>query len=77
MPEREPLFTDRPKPIFVHYRGKLLTGQYRADRGTVTVTSQTGRSKVAPAWPSTVEAVARVLLMELEQEQLRDGVARP
>jgi hypothetical protein len=57
--------------IFVEFRGKLLTGQYRVDGVIVTVTSQDGRSKAMHAWPTAAEAVARVLLLELEEELRR------
>jgi hypothetical protein len=71
MDKPEATSTGELKTVFVEYRGKLLMGRYRVNRGIVTAMSQDGRSKALPAWPTSAEAVARVLLMELEQERLR------
>jgi hypothetical protein len=67
----KPRTAGEAKTIFVEFRGKPLAGRYRVNGGIVTVTSQDGRSKAMPAWPTTTESVARVLLMELEQELRR------
>jgi hypothetical protein len=64
----KPRAADEAKTILVEFRGKLLAGRYRVDGVIVTVTSQDGRSKAMHAWPTAAEAVARVLLMELEEE---------
>ena len=64
----KPRAADEAKTVFVDYRGKPLTGRYRVDGVIVTVTSQDGRTKAMHAWPTAAEAVARVLLMELEEE---------
>jgi hypothetical protein len=71
MDEPAPTSTGELKTIFVEFRGKLVMGRYRVNRGVVTALSHDGRSKAMPAWPSTAESIARVLLMELEQERLR------
>jgi hypothetical protein len=71
MDEPEATSTGKFKTLFVEFRGKLVMGRYQVDRGIVTATSRDGRSKAMAAWPSAVESVARILLMELEQERLR------
>jgi hypothetical protein len=67
----EPRAAGKAKTIFVEFRGKLLAGRYRVGGGIVTATSRDGRSKAMPALPTTAESVARVLLMELEEELRR------
>jgi hypothetical protein len=56
--------------------GKPLSGLFQASHGMITVTSPDGRTKTVEIEDSMLspETLAKVLLLQLQQEERQDGV---
>ena len=58
--------------------GKPLSGLFQASHGMITVTSPDGRTKTAEIEDSMLgpETLAKVLLLQLQQEERQEGVSQ-
>jgi hypothetical protein len=66
------------KISFKDPNGKHLSGLFNVSGGRITVTAPDGRTKTAAIEESMLspETLARVLLLQLQQEERQDGVSQ-
>jgi len=66
------------KISFQDPNGKHLSGLFNVSGGMITVTAPDGRTKTAGIADSMLspETLARVLLLQLQQEERQDGVSQ-
>ena len=66
------------KISFKDPNGKRLSGLFDVSAGRITVTAPDGRTKTAEIEESMLspETLAKVLLLQLQQEERQDGVSQ-
>ena len=66
------------KISFEDPNGKRLSGLFDVSAGRITVTAPDGRTKTAEIEESMLspETLAKVLLLQLQQEERQDGVSQ-
>ena len=66
------------KISFEEPNGKRLSGLFNVSGGMITVTAPDGRTKTAGIEESMLspEILAKVLLLQLQQEERQDGVSQ-
>jgi hypothetical protein len=66
------------KISFEDPHGKRLSGLFNVSGGMITVTTPDGRTKTAGIEDSMLspETLAKVLLLQLQQEERQDGVSQ-